>query len=290
MEIIPPGKPDPSFHSLLTSIVGPRPIALVSTVNTRGEVNLAPFSFFNIFSSNPPILIFSPARRVRDGTVKHTLVNAEQTGECVVNVVTEDIMHNASMASAEYPEGVNEFIKAGLTPVPSRKVSPPRVKESPVNLECKVKEIMHLSEAPGSGNLIICEIVLIHVADHILDEDGTVNPSKIRLVGRLGKGWYSRAWGDALLWLEQPGTRLGVGYDAIPEEIRKSPHLSARHIYMLAEHTQGPNHDLILKRKEEVGKITSLQEFIFHLRGLIDKGKVEEAWADIILFFGKNIN
>ena len=209
------------LQGYLQSAVAPRPIAFASTIDKNGKPNLSPFSFFNVFSSNPPILIFSPARRVRNNTIKHTLINCEATKQVVINVVNYDIVHQASLSSTEYADGVNEFLKSGLTMLPSDMVKPYRVAESPVQFECKVNEIIALGTDGGAGNLIICEVLKIHIKEEILDENGMIDQYKIDLVSRLGGNWYSRS-NQGLFEVEKPLTTLGVGVDAIPDFIKKS--------------------------------------------------------------------
>ena len=209
------------LQGYLQSAVGPRPIAFASTIDKNGVPNLSPFSFFNIFSANPPILIFSPARRVRDNTIKHTLINAESTREVVINVVNYDIVQQTSLSSSEYPEGVNEFIKAGFTAIPSVLVKPYRVAQSPVQFECKVNEIISLGTQGGAGNLVICEIVKMHISESVLDENGNIDPVKIDLVSRMGGNWYSRA-NQGLFEVAKPITSLGIGVDQIPNYIKES--------------------------------------------------------------------
>jgi flavin reductase (DIM6/NTAB) family NADH-FMN oxidoreductase RutF len=220
------------LQGYLQSSVGPRPIAFASTVGKTGIPNLSPFSFFNVFSANPPILIFSPARRVRDNTVKHTLVNAEETGEVVINVVNYDMVQQTSLASTEYAEGVDEFVKAGFTPVPSDVVKPFRVKESPVQFECKVTQIIPLGTEGGAGNLILCEVVRIHINEEVLDKNGAIDQHKIDLVSRLGSNWYSRS-NLGLFEVPKPLTTLGVGVDAIPDFIKNSPIFDGNDLGML---------------------------------------------------------
>ena len=209
------------LQGYLQSAVAPRPIAFASTVDMNGKPNLSPFSFFNVFSSNPPILVFSPARRVRNNTTKHTLENCEATKEVVINVVNYGIVQQASLSSTEYPEGVNEFLKSGLTMLPSDMVKPYRVAESPVQMECKVNEIIALGNQGGAGNLIICEVVKIHIHENILDEKNMIDQHKIDLVSRLGGNWYSRS-NQGLFEVEKPLTTLGIGVDEIPDFIKKS--------------------------------------------------------------------
>ena len=209
------------LQDYLQSTVAPRPIAFASTVDINGTPNLSPFSFFNVFSSNPPILVFSPARRVRNNTTKHTLENCQATKQVVINVVNYDLVQQVSLSSTEYPEGINEFLKSGLTMLPSDIVKPYRVAESPVQMECLVNEIIPLGNQGGAGNLIICEIVKIHIQESVLDEKNRIDQSKIDLVSRLGGNWYSRS-NQGLFEVEKPLTSLGIGVDQIPEFIKKS--------------------------------------------------------------------
>jgi flavin reductase (DIM6/NTAB) family NADH-FMN oxidoreductase RutF len=209
------------LQGYLQGSVGPRPIAFASTVDKNGIPNLSPFSFFNVFSANPPILVFSPARRVRDNSVKHTLINCEATGEVVINVVNFDMVQQTSLASTEYADGVNEFLKAGFTAVPSDVVKPYRVKESPVQFECKVNQIIPLGSEGGAGNLILCEVVRIHINKAVLDANGAIDQYKIDLVSRLGGSWYSRS-NQGLFEVPKPLSTLGIGVDVIPDRIKKS--------------------------------------------------------------------
>ena len=209
------------LQSYLQTAIAPRPIAFASTIDANGKPNLSPFSFFNVFSSNPPILVFSPARRVRNNTVKHTLLNCEATKQVVINIVDYNIVQQMSLSSTEYPDGVNEFIKSGLTMLPSDMVKPYRVAESPVQFECKVNEIIALGNQGGAGNLIICEVVKIHISDDVLDDNGMIDQQKIDLVARLGGNWYTRA-NKGLFEVEKPLVTLGIGVDAIPDFIKES--------------------------------------------------------------------
>ncbi len=220
------------LQAYLQSAVAPRPIAFASTISASGKPNLSPFSFFNVFSSNPPILIFSPARRVRDNTIKHTLINAEATKEVVINIVNFDIVQQASLSSTEYADGVNEFVKSGLTQIPSDIVKPYRVKESPVQFECKVNQIIALGTEGGAGNLIICEVVKIHIDEKILDDNGNIDQHKIDLVSRLGSNWYSRS-NQGLFEVPKPIANLGIGVDAIPDFIKKSSVFNGNDLGML---------------------------------------------------------
>lgn len=211
----------PELHSYLLGAVGPRPIAFASTVNKSGEPNLSPYSYFNVFSSNPPIMIFSPSRRVRDNTTKHTLKNCDETGEVVINIVNYDIVQQMSLSSTEYSEGVNEFEKSGLTMLKSYLVKPFRVQESPVQFECKVKEIVALGQEGGAGNLIISEVVKFHIAEHVLDQNGNIDQYEIDQVARMGGSWYSRA-NRGMFEVPKPLSKLGIGIDQMPNKIKNS--------------------------------------------------------------------
>ena len=202
--------------------IAPRPICFATTIDLKGNINLSPFSFFNMFSTNPPLCIFSPARRVRDNTTKHTLENILEVKECVINIVNYSMVQQTSLASTEYPKGVNEFEKAGFTMLPSQLVKPPRVAEAPVQMECIIREVIHLGENPGAGNLILAEVKLIHIKEEILDEEGKIDQAKIELVARLGGDWYCRVTPESLFKVAKPLTTLGVGVDALPKGVRNS--------------------------------------------------------------------
>jgi flavin reductase (DIM6/NTAB) family NADH-FMN oxidoreductase RutF len=234
------------LHAYLLSAVAPRPIAFASTIDANGNPNLSPFSFFNVFSANPPILIFSPARRVRNNTTKHTLENVIATKEVVINVVNYDMVHQASLSSTEYPEGVNEFDKAGLTMLESDLVKPFRVAESPVQLECKVNEIVALGTEGGAGNLVICEVVKLHLEDEILDDEGFINQEKLDLVARAGGNYYSRAR-SGFFELPKPLSTLGIGVDGFPKEVRNSMILTGNDLGMLANVEALPTEEETLK-------------------------------------------
>jgi flavin reductase (DIM6/NTAB) family NADH-FMN oxidoreductase RutF len=206
--------------------IAPRPICFASTIDKTGNINLSPFSFFNMFSTNPPLVIFSPARRVRDNTTKHTLENIMEVGECVINIVNYAMVQQTSLASTEYAKGINEFEKAGFTMQASLLVKPPRVAEAPVQMECIVKEVIHLGEKPGAGNLILAEVKLIHIKEEILDETGKIDQAKIDLVARLGGDWYCRVTPESLFKVAKPLTTLGIGVDALPAGVRNSYVLS----------------------------------------------------------------
>ena len=222
----------PELHGILLSTVAPRPITFASTISEDGHPNLSPFSFFNVFSANPPIMIFSPARRVRGNTTKHTLHNAQETREVVINVVNFDIVHQMSLSSTEYPEGVNEFEKTGLTMLKSDMVKPYRVAESPVQFECKINDIIELGNEGGAGNLIICEVVKIHVSDEVTNTDGSINQEKLDLVARAGGSYYSRA-NKGFFEIPKPLRSLGIGVDNMPEHVRNSMILTGNDLGML---------------------------------------------------------
>jgi len=251
----------------LQNAVAPRPIALVSTMDKEENVNLSPFSFFNVFSSNPPVLVFSPSRRVRDTTTKHTLENIKEVRECVINTVSYDIVHQASLASTEYEKGVNEFHKAGFTEVASVKVKPPRVKESKASFECKVTDLIHLGEGGGAGTLIVCEVVMIHVDESVLNERGLIDTKKIDLVGRMGESWYTHSNGDSLFEIPKPLVTKGVGVDALPGEIRLSKVFTGNDLAMLG------NVEILLGESFKADKAAHQ-----HAKDLLKDGDVEGAW------------
>lgn len=260
----------PELHALLQGAVTPRPIAFVSSINEAGAVNLSPFSFFNLFSANPPILVFSPSRRVRDNTTKHTLANVLQVPEVVIHVVGHDLVEQMSLASTEYAKGVNEFVKAGLTEVPSNLVAPPRVKEAPVAFECKVLQVVPLGDQGGAGNLVICEVLQIHLDEKILDATGAIAPLKLDPVARLGGNWYTRVTAESLFQIPKPLMTLGIGVDQIPEEIRNSPILSGNNLGRLGNVEQLPS-------LEELA-LFSAREDLEDLRSRFRLD--EESWTD----------
>lgn len=222
------------LHQFLLGSVAPRPIAFASTVDKDGNPNIAPYSFFNAFSSNPPILVFSSNRKVADNTTKDTLHNVQETGEVVINVVNYDIVRQMAVTSVAFPTEVSEFEKAGLTPIPSKIVKPFRVKESPVHMECKVRDIITLGDQGGAGHLIICDVVYMHISKAVIDDRNRIDPHKIDLMGRLGRAYYVRASGEAIKTIVQPVTQLTIGYNQLPESIRQSPILSANNLGQLA--------------------------------------------------------
>lgn len=271
------------LQGYLQSAVGPRPIAFASTLNEAGIPNLSPFSFFNVFSANPPILVFSPARRVRDNTVKHTLVNCQTTREVVINIVNYDIVQQMSLSSTEYPDGVNEFVKSGLTMVSSEKVKPFRVGESPVQFECKVNDIISLGDQGGAGNLIICEVVAMHINPSVLNESGAIDQVKIDLVSRMGGNWYSRA-NQGLFEIPKPLSTLGVGVDALPEMLRQCEQLSGNDLGLLGNIERTPDLDEILEwlsqneGRAEFLKQASFDDVVYSIKAALEKEHVAEAW------------
>ncbi|SDF21317.1 NADH-FMN oxidoreductase RutF, flavin reductase (DIM6/NTAB) family [Mucilaginibacter pineti] len=227
----------------LNHAVAPRPICLASTVDGKGNVNLSPFSFFNVFSVNPPICVFSPSRRVRDNTTKHTLENIKEVPECVINIVNYNIVQQVSLSSVEYGKGVNEFIKSGLTSVASTLVKPPRVAESPVQFECVINEVISLGDTPGAGNLVIAEIKIIHINENILGADGKIDQARIDLVARLGGDWYCRITEDNLFKVAKPNMKIGIGVDALPFAIRNSKVLTGNNLGQLGNLEAFPDDD-----------------------------------------------
>lgn len=271
------------LHSYLLSAVAPRPIAFASTIDAEGNPNLSPYSFFNVFSANPPILIFSPARRVRDNTTKHTLENVMHTKEVVINVVNYDIVQQMSLSSSEYAKGVNEFDKSGLTMLASDVIKPFRVAESPVQFECKVNEIVHLGTAGGAGNLVICEVVKLHISNDVLDENNSINQEKLDLVARAGGSYYSRAK-NSFFEIPKPISTLGIGVDAMPDQIKNSMVLTGNDLGMLANVEALPEQHTIDKFISNVSerypniRDKSLREKHKIARNYLSYGDVDSAW------------
>ncbi|NRD21953.1 flavin reductase family protein [Winogradskyella litoriviva] len=271
------------LHSYLLSAVAPRPIAFASTIDAEGNSNLSPFSFFNVFSANPPILIFSPARRVRDNTTKHTLDNVEAVKEVVINVVNYDLVQQMSLTSTEYPEGTNEFEKAGLTMLPSDKIKPFRVAESPIQFECKVNDIVKLGTEGGAGNLVICEVLKLHISEDVLNEDQTINQEALDLVARAGGSYYSRA-NKGFFEIPKPLQTLGIGVDNMPEHIRNSMILTGNNLGMLANVEALPSKDEVNKFVEDISerypdiKTASHREKHKLARNYLSYGDVKSAW------------
>jgi flavin reductase (DIM6/NTAB) family NADH-FMN oxidoreductase RutF len=274
----------------LQHVIAPRPICFASTIDKAGNVNLSPFSFFNLFSSNPPIVIFSPARRVRDNTTKHTLQNVLEVPEVVINIVTYDMVQQASLSSCEYPKGTNEFIKAGFTPEPATLVKPPMVKESKVQLECKVIEVKPLGTEGGAGNLIICEVIRMHIDDSLLDENKKIDQRKINHVARLGGDWYCKVDETNLFHVPKPNTELGIGIDALPESVRTSKILTGNNLGQLANVNEMPVidpsfYDDSLKNivlYYSLNPDDMEKEIHYYAKQLLDNGKIKEAWQVLL--------
>lgn len=290
MRIIPGEIKTAQLHAYMLGAVAPRPICFASTVDADGKPNLAPFSFFNAFGSKPPILVFSPARRVRDNTTKHTLQNIQATGEVVINVVSYEMVQQMNLASCEYPDGVSEFEKAGFTAIASDIVKPFRVKEAPVQMECKVLQVIETGQEGGAGNLIICEIVCMHIDDKVLAEDGRIDPHKIDLVARMGGDYYCRASGDAVFEVAKPNTQLGVGIDALPASIRNSGVLTGNNLGMLGNSTAIPVVSDILYddrlsdiiKNFDADKAGKAHALHIYAKELLDTGNIEKAWQVLL--------
>lgn len=263
------------LHNYLLGSVGPRPIAFASTIDKDGNKNLSPFSFFNVFSAAPPIAIFSPAKSGRTNTQKNTYDNVKETMEVVINIVNFDIVQQMSLSSTAYGKDVDEFVKAGLTPIESELVKPFRVKESPVQLECKVKEVVELGDQGGSGNLVISEIVMVHINENVLGEDGTIDQQKIDLVGRMGGNYYVRAKGDCLFEVPKPVRNLGIGVDQLPEPIRTSSILTGNDLGMLGNVEELPSISANAFTENWETKQKQAQ-------ALLADAKIEEAWQVLV--------
>jgi len=282
------------LHQLLLGTIGPRPIAFASTLDADGNANLAPFSFFNVFSANPPILVFSPARSGRTGQSKDTFNNAKAVPEVVINVVNYNMVHQMSLASSPYAPGIDEFIKAGFTPLASEKVAPFRVAQAPVQFECKVNQIIELGQEGGAGNLIICEVVQLHIQEELLNENGLIDQHKIDLVARMGGDWYCRANSASMFEIKKPITTCGIGYDALPQDIKSSEVLSANDLGQLAGIEELPNETDVNEYKLlelstlflELEHDASALEAALHrsAHDLLAQNKLEEAWLTLLSF------
>jgi flavin reductase (DIM6/NTAB) family NADH-FMN oxidoreductase RutF len=289
MTLFPESLPQPQLHQYLLGIVAPRPIAFVSTLAPDGTPNLAPYSFFNCFSSNPPIVVFSSNRRARNQSVKDTLSNIEATGEAVINAVSYGIAGQMSLAGVEYPPDVNEFEKAGLTPLPSERVKPFRVAESPAQLECKVQQIIPLGTGGGAGNLILCEVVAIHIADAVLDAGSRIDPHKIDLMARMGGAFYCRASGGAVFPIPQDQQAMSIGFDGLPPQIRRSPILTGNDLAKLASAIEVPAPDGSALDDPEVaaaltGDADAREARLHrHAQALIRAGEAGRAWQVLLL-------
>jgi len=291
MRTIDPADLKPNeFYRFMIGTIGPRPIAFASTIAADGTVNLSPFSFFNIFGYNPATLVFAPSRN-RHGHKKHTLLNLEEVGEVVINIVNYAMVEQMSLASAEFERGVNEFDKAGFTAIASDRVRPARVAESPAAFECVVKQIIHTGDGPGSGSLVICEVVMGHFHDTIFDAKGAIDPNQLDLIGRMGADWYCRAHGDALFEVARP--QVGIGVDQLPADIRNSTILSGNDLGKLGSYQSLPT-DEEVKMYRESGVLTELVNEarngcqylpdLLHIRAkqLLTENKVKEAWLTLL--------
>jgi len=265
------------IYQYLTSSVTPRPIAFVSTIDSEGNKNLSPFSFFNTFSVNPPILVFSPVRRVRNNTSKHTLDNLHQVKECVISLVTEEIAQQVSLSSCDFDAETNEFEKAGFTEVKSDLVTPSRVKESPVNFECKVNDIISLGEEGGAGSLVLCEVLKIHINETILDNNNAIDPFKLNIVSRLGSNWYGKTTKESLYEITKPISRKGMGIDYLPEEIRNSKILTGNELAILASAENIPD-----KKEFTLRNNKNTEEKHILAKEFLSQRKIEEAWQIIL--------
>jgi flavin reductase (DIM6/NTAB) family NADH-FMN oxidoreductase RutF len=282
------------LHQLLLGAIGPRPIAFASTIDAEGHANLAPFSFFNVFSANPPILVFSPARSGRTGQSKDTYNNAKAIPEVVINVVNYNMVHQMSLASSPYAPGVDEFVKAGFTALASHKVAPFRVAEAPVQFECKVQQIIELGREGGAGNLIICEVLHMHIHESLLNEHGLIDQHKIDLVARMGADWYCRANTASMFEIKKPISSCGIGYDALPPDIKNSQVLSANNLGQLAGIEELPNETDVNEYKllELSSLFLDLEananalETALHQRAkeLLSENQLEEAWLTLLSF------
>jgi len=289
---LPSDLPVPAFHGLLLGAISPRPIAFASTIDKDGKVNLSPFSFFNVFGANPPTLIFSPARRVRDNTIKHTLENVKEVGEVVINMVSYSMVEQMSLSSTEYDKGVNEFIKAGFTPIASEKVRPPRVLESPAQFECVVKQIIETGTEGGAGNLVICEVKMMHINKAVLDKEGKIDPQLIDLVARMGGDYYCRASGKSVFEVAKPLTTKGIGVDSLPDTIKNSKFLSGNTLGKLGNVEKQPTveeieavefKDLTEEEKEMVRSVFPNEEAQHKTaEEYAQKNKVMAAWRVLL--------
>ena len=282
------------LHQLLLGSIGPRPIAFASTMNAAGQANLAPFSFFNVFSANPPVLIFSPARSGRTNETKDTYKNVKELPEVVINVVNFDIVHQMSLASSPYSPGISEFEKSGLTPIASETIQPFRVAEAPVQFECRVNEVKELGHEGGAGNLIICEVLRMHVREDLIDEKGLIDQHKIDLVSRMGGDWYVRADETSMFEIKKPITTCGIGFDVLPNDIRNSRILSGNDLGQLAGIEELPNETDVNEYKliELSELFVSLENDAVELeaqlhqkaKALLSENKLEEAWLTLLAF------
>lgn len=277
----------PKRHALLQGAVMPRPIALASTIDADGNVNLSPFSFFNMFSSNPPILIFSPSRRGRDNTTKHSYQNVKEVPEVVINIVTYSMVEQISLASCDFPKGTNEFLKSGLTPVPSERVKPPRVKESPVAFECEVKQVIELGTEGAAGNLVICEVILAHVDERVLDAQGNISPFEMDVVARLGQDYYTSVTRESVFVVPKPNEKVGIGVDQIPVVIRNDARLTANDLGRLGNIDQLPSEEEVkqFSLRPDIQWLMTSGELHQKAIHKLHEGDIETAWKMLLALF-----
>lgn len=277
------------FDDIFKHAISPRPICFASTMDKDGNVNLSPFSFFNMMGQNPPICVFSPLRKMRDGSTKHTLENVWEHPECVINIVNYNIVQQQSLASVEYPKGVNEFVKAGFTELPSELVKPPRVAESPVQLECKVHEVISITDQPGAANLVIAEVVRLHIHEDLLDENNKVSPYDLDLVARMGGDYYCRVIPESIFEVEKPTRTIGLGIDQLPDEVKNSNYLSGNNLGQLGNVEKLPTEEMILNFKEQLTQRLDIQKFksaeVRHqvAAKLLEQGDVNGAWYWLLM-------
>lgn len=278
-------------HHALLGGIAPRPIAFASTIDNKGNPNLSPFSFFNAFGANPPMLIFSPARGGKDNKNKHTFFNIKEVPEVVINMVTFDMAQQMSLASSNYPKGVNEFVKSGFTMMKSETIKPFRVKESPVQLECKVQQVIETGTEGGAGNIVICEVTRIHIDEDILDYNGQIDPNLADLVGRMGGNHYVRTIGDALFEIPKPVSNIGIGFDQLPEFIRDSRDWSQPEKAQLAGVARLPNEEELEYENLSNYVVNGITQKglnpICYSKDLIANGKV---WDALIFLIYQNRN
>lgn len=290
MKILPGEIKTALLHGYLLGAIAPRPICFASTIDSNGHSNLSPFSFFNVFGSKPPLLIFSPSRRVRDNTIKHTLENIYETKEVVINVVNYNMVQQMSLTSCEYPKGVSEFVKAGFTPIASDLVKPFRVKESPAQLECVVKQVIETGHEGGAANLIICEMLCMHIDDAVLNADNKIDPHKIDLVARMGGDYYCRASGNAVFEVPKPNIELGIGIDCLPEKIRNSKALTGNDLGILGNCKSIPETKDItddyrfagILNNHELNPVSKTGALHHYAKELLESGNVDLAWQILL--------
>ena len=265
------------IYNYLSSAITPRPIALVSTIDTKGNKNLSPFSFFNVFSINPPILVFSPVRRVKDNSSKNTLDNLHHIKECVIALVTEDIVQQVSLTSCDFAADVNEFQKGGFTEIKSEKITPSRIQESPINFECKVNEITHLGKEGGAGSLVLCEVLKMHINTTVLAEDEMIDPLKLNIVSRLGGSWYGKTTKESIYKIAKPISKIGMGFDNLPKQIRESEFLTGNELAILASQEKIPQKEKFILRENK-----NIKEKHILAKEFLSQEEIEKAWQILL--------